>query len=181
MDVNLTNKQIKFCQEYIIELNATQAAIRAGYSKNTARFIACENLTKPNIQQKLAELQKEVAKRNEVTIDIIIAELKELGFSNISDFMHNGKMLPLAEVAKDKLKAVSQVKLTRSVNGNDKREIIEFKLYDKLSALDKLARHLGFYEIDNRQKSEYDLDALTVEEKLTMLKLLKKSRLANGQ
>jgi len=179
--MKLSNKQKKFCQEYIIDLNATQAAIRAGYSKNTARFIACENLTKPNIQQNLAELQANVAKRNDVTIDMIIGELKELGFSNIADFMVNGKMLPLAEVAKNKLKAVSQVKLTRSVNGDDKREIIEFKLYDKLSALDKLARHLGFYEIDNRQKSEYDLDTLTVEEKLTMLKLLKKSRQANGQ
>ena len=174
--MNLTNKQIKFCHEYILDLNATQAAIRAGYSKNTARFIACENLTKPNIQQKLAELQAETAKRNQVTVDMIIEELKELGFSNIADFMHDGKMLPLAEVAKNKLKAVSQVKLTRSVNGNDKREIIEFKLYDKLSALDKLARHCGFYEKDNRKKSEYDLDTLTVEEKLTMLKLLKKSR-----
>ena len=174
--MSLTNKQRKFCQEYIIDLNATQAAIRAGYSKNTARFIACENLTKPNIQQKLAELQAVTAKRNEVTVDMIIEELKELGFSNIADFMHVGKMLPLAEVAKNKLKAVSQVKLTRTTNDDYEREIIDFKFYDKLSALDKLARHLGFYEQDNRQKSEYDLDTLTVEEKLTMLKLLKKSR-----
>jgi len=95
--------------------------------------------------------------------------------------MVDGKMLPLAEVAKNKLKAVSQVKLTRSVNGNDKREIIEFKLYDKLSALDKLARHLGFYEQDNRQKSEYDINTLTVQEKLTLVKLLQKSRQANSQ
>ena len=83
--MSLTNKQIRFCQEYIIDLNATQAAIRAGYSKSTARTIACENLTKPNIQQKLAELQAKVAKRNEVTVDMIINELKELGFSNIAD------------------------------------------------------------------------------------------------
>ena len=112
---------------------------------------------------------------------MIIEELKELGFSNIADFMHVGKMLPLAEVAKNKLKAVSQVKLTRTTNDDYEREIIDFKFYDKLSALDKLARHLGFYEQDNRQKSEYDLSALSVEEKLTMLRLLKKAREGNGQ
>ena len=173
--MSLTNKQLKFCQEYIIDLNATQAAIRAGYSKNTARFIACENLTKPNIQQKLAELQKEVAKRNEVTIDIIIGELKELGFSNISDFMHNGKMLPLAEVAKDRLKAVSQVKLTRTSNNDSERETIEFKFYDKLSALDKLARHLGFYEKDHKQQGVFNFESFSNDELDTMLNLVQRA------
>jgi len=173
--MSLTNKQTKFCREYIIDLNATQAAIRAGYSKNTARFIACENLTKPNIQQKLAELQKEVAKRNEVTIDIIIGELKELGFSNISDFMHNGKMLPLAEVTKDRLKAVSQVKLTRTSNDDSERETIEFKFYDKLSALDKLARHLGFYEKDHQQQGVFNFESFSNDELDTMLNLVQRA------
>ena len=158
--MSLTNKQVRFCEEYVIDLNATQAAIRAGYSKNTARFIGCENLTKPNLQQKLADLQAETAKRNQVTVDMIIAELKELGFSNLSDFMDDGKMLPLAEVAESKLKTISQVKLTRTTNDDYEREIIEFKFYDKLSALDKLARHLGFYGRETQQDNPYILSAL---------------------
>lgn len=52
----LTNKQEVFCQEYLIDLNATQAAIRAGYSIKTAKDIACENLAKPNINERIAEL-----------------------------------------------------------------------------------------------------------------------------
>jgi len=173
--MKLTNKQKKFCQEYIIDLNATQAAIRAGYSKNTARFIACENLTKPNIQQNLAELQAEAAKRNELTVDMIIAELKELGFSNIADFMDKGKMLPLTKVKKDRLKAVSQVKLTRTSNDDSERETIEFKFYDKLSALDKLAKHLGFYEKDNQQQGVFNFESFSNDELDTMLNLVQRA------
>lgn len=51
----LTNKQKRFCEEYLIDLNATQAAIRAGYSKKNANNIASENLAKPNIQEYLKE------------------------------------------------------------------------------------------------------------------------------
>jgi len=173
--MSLTNKQNKFCQEYIIDLNATQAAIRAGYSKNTARIIGSENLTKPDIQQKLAELQAETAKRNEVNVDMIIVELKELGFSNIADFMYDGKMLPLAEVEKDRLKAVSQVKLTRTSNDDSERETIEFKFYDKLSALDKLARHLGFYEKDHQQQGGFNFESFSNDELDTMLNLVQRA------
>lgn len=67
----LTEKQKRFCDEYLIDLNGTQAAIRAGYSEKTARFIATENLTKPNIRKyiddRLAEKEKElIADQDEV-------------------------------------------------------------------------------------------------------------------
>lgn len=58
----LTEKQEMFCREYLINLNATQAAIRAGYSENTARKIGSENLTKLDVQNRIAELK---ANRNE--------------------------------------------------------------------------------------------------------------------
>lgn len=51
MEKKMTAKQQRFCDEYLIDLNATQAAIRAGYSKKTATVIAAENLTKPNIKE----------------------------------------------------------------------------------------------------------------------------------
>ena len=63
----LTDKQSRFCDEYMIDLNATQVAIRAGYSENTAKEIACENLTKPNIQERIHELQKEAQERNKIS------------------------------------------------------------------------------------------------------------------
>ncbi len=52
------------CREYLIDLNATQAAIRAGYSEKTARDIGCENLAKPNIQDRISQLTKERNERN---------------------------------------------------------------------------------------------------------------------
>ena len=72
MDKNkLTNKQKRFCDEYLIDLNATQAAIRAGYSKKCARAIGNENLTKPDIKnyidKRMAEKEKElIADQNEI-------------------------------------------------------------------------------------------------------------------
>ena len=68
----LTAKQEAFCEEYMIDLNATQAAIRAGYSEDTARFIGCENLAKPNIADRLAELKAERSARVLVDADYVI-------------------------------------------------------------------------------------------------------------
>lgn len=71
----LTDKQARFCEEYLIDLNATQAAIRAGYSEKTAREQAAQNLSKLNIQEKIAELKAERSKRTEITQDSVIQEL----------------------------------------------------------------------------------------------------------
>ena len=60
----LTDKQQRFCEEYVIDLNGTQAAIRSGYSSKTARSISNENLTKPDIREYISELQKEIQERN---------------------------------------------------------------------------------------------------------------------
>jgi len=72
----LTDKQKKFCEEYLIDLNATQAAIRAGYSKKTANPIAAQNLAKLSIQQCIAEKQKKLAEKTEITQEYIINNLK---------------------------------------------------------------------------------------------------------
>ena len=66
-----------FCEEYLIDLNATQAAIRAGYSKKTASVTACENLTKPNVQEYLQELQAARSERTEITADYVLNTIKE--------------------------------------------------------------------------------------------------------
>lgn len=75
---SLTAKQQAFCEEYLIDLNATQAAIRAGYSEHTAKDIACENLAKPNIAEKIAELKAERSKRVKIDADYVLTGLKEL-------------------------------------------------------------------------------------------------------
>jgi len=72
----LTHKQELFCKEYLIDLNATQAAIRAGYSKKTARIIAAQNLSKVNISEKIQILMSERSKRVEIDSDWVLKQLK---------------------------------------------------------------------------------------------------------
>ena len=73
----MTPKQEKFVHEYLVDLNATQASIRAGYSEKTAYSIGCENLIKPEIQQAIQEEQKTSAERNKITIDEITTMHRE--------------------------------------------------------------------------------------------------------
>ena len=75
--VVLKDKQARFVEEYLIDSNATQAAIRAGYSEKSAYSIAGENMKKPEIVDAISKGRAEIAKRNELTIDDIIKELEE--------------------------------------------------------------------------------------------------------
>lgn len=100
MSVNLTEKQKKFCDEYLFDFNATQAAIRAGYSEKTANRIGSENLSKPDIQKYISDRQKEAQERSDITRDGILEELKKIGFAEI-----NMKSLK----AKDKIKALGLI------------------------------------------------------------------------
>lgn len=74
----LTDKQKRFCEEYLIDLNATQAAIRAGYKPKNARSSASENLTKPDIQQYLQQLMQQRSQRTGITADDVIGELAKI-------------------------------------------------------------------------------------------------------
>ncbi len=74
----LTDKQNVFIQEYLLDLNATQAAIRAGYSVKAASEIGYENLRKPQIQNKLEDLINERANRLEIDSDWVVKELRGL-------------------------------------------------------------------------------------------------------
>jgi len=77
-DVKLEPKQESFCAEYMIDLNATQAAIRAGYSKNSARQIGSENLSKPAIADRIAELQAERGAKTELDAEWVLKRLKRI-------------------------------------------------------------------------------------------------------
>jgi len=94
----LTDKQDMFCREYLIDLNATQAAIRAGYSENTARKIGSENLTKPDVQNRIAELK---ANRNEqLNIDAayVLRRLVEIDQMDVLDIVKDDLSLkPVSE------------------------------------------------------------------------------------
>lgn len=74
----LTAKQQRFCEEYLIDFNATQAAIRSGYSEKTAHAIGQENLRKPIIQLYLEEKKKEASDRCAITVDFVLNGIKDI-------------------------------------------------------------------------------------------------------
>ena len=99
---NLTPKQQRFVEEYLIDLNATQAAIRAGYSEKTAKEIGSENLTKPNIAKAIAEAQEKLSNKAQVTVEMVVQglldEAKDLSegstqSARVSAWAHLGKHL----------------------------------------------------------------------------------------
>lgn len=157
MKKKLTPKQERFCQEYIIDLNGTQAAIRAGYSKKTAYSISEENLRKPEIKTRIEELQAELRERNKLKADDVIQELRALAFWNIKDFITtNNQVNDLSTMEREALKPVAGIKVKKEIRTIGEMELTEIttelKLTDKRAALVDLGRHLGIFKEDNEQK-----------------------------
>ena len=152
--MKLTPKQIRFVDEYMVDFNATQAAIRAGYKAKTAHVIGAENLRKPKIAEEIARRQKDLQKRTEVSQDRVVKELARIAFANIADYLHvetqtrtkdDGTEVTYQtvmfnetqELSADQRAALAVVK--QSVNG------FELKLHDKIKALELLGRHIGMF------------------------------------
>ena len=156
----LTDKQEAFCRQYIIDLNASKAAVRAGYSERTAGAIGSENLTKPEIQARITELREEAMKRAELTADMIIEELRSLGFWNIQDFLNqDNSITDLVDLPRDTTRPIVGIKVKQSFIPQEDSEPIrevttELKLVDKRGALVDLGKHLGIFKADNEQKGE---------------------------
>lgn len=138
----LTEKQQRFVDEYLIDLNATQAAIRAGYSVKTADAIGCENLTKPNIQQAIAEHMAERSRRTGVNQDRVVLELAKIAFVRMTDVVDsNGRIKQ--DASADDLSCIESIKYKESDNefgGSVEREV---KIASKMKALELLGKHLG--------------------------------------
>ena len=152
--MKLTPKQIRFVDEYLVDFNATQAAIRAGYKAKTAHVMGAENLRKPKIAEEIARRQKDLQRRTEVTQDRVVKELARIAFANIADYVHvetqtrtkddgtetTYQIVMLSEtedLSADQRAALAAVK--QSVNG------VEIKLHDKIKALELLGRHIGMF------------------------------------
>nr|DAL83133.1 MAG TPA: Terminase small subunit [Caudoviricetes sp.] len=140
--VRMTDKQARFCEEYMIDLNATQAAIRAGYSPKTANEQAARLLANVSIQNRIAQLQAEQSRRTGVSADRVLRELAKVAFVNAGDLIDARTASLKSDAAPDDLAAVQSVKV--KTFGEDGLEQ-EVKLADKLKALDLLGRHLGMF------------------------------------
>ena len=152
----LNAKQKRFCQEYVIDLNATQAAIRAKYSKKTAGQIGEQLLKKLEIQKFINKLKKEREERTEITGDMVVKELAKIGFANIQDFIGDGNSInDISGIDKHKAAAIGSIETTTTIRGRDDDKYTEtttkIKIWDKTKALEQLGRHTGIFEADNDQ------------------------------
>jgi phage terminase small subunit len=165
----LSAKQQLFILEFLVDKNATQAAIRAGYSVRTARKIATENLSKPVIKAAIdTEIEKQKA-RITFTADQVLEELARVGFADMKDFVEIDeggaiRAFPLETLAEGKSRIIKKVKekrVIRSTKGTESNPdgdqildaTFEFELCDKVKSLELLARHLGLLH----DKTEVDL------------------------
>jgi phage terminase small subunit len=142
----LTPKQQRFVDEYLVDLNATQAAIRAGYSAKTANRIATENLSKLDIQAAIAERQKALQAKVEITQEMVIRELAKIAFGDQRRVMAWGpdgvKLRPSSDLTPDEAAVVSEVSETVTAAGGS----LKVKTHDKVGALKLLGEMMGFFK-----------------------------------
>jgi hypothetical protein len=155
LGVLLTPKQQAFCDEYLVDRNATAAALRAGY----ARSIALNGylMTIPKIKQYLKNHSEAAAEKAQVSHDMILRELCKIAFGNMRDyFLPEGGLKPAHELTDDQAAALWSTSITDSGSGGGTQTITKIRMYNKLTALDKIAKHLNFYQPgEQRPEKEY--------------------------
>lgn len=150
----LTEKQKRFIEEYLIDLNATQAAIRAGYSPATAKEVGCQNLTKLNIRTCIDKAIAERSKRTGVNADRIIEELAKIAFLNPTDLIDVNNAALKANVVPEDTAAIQSVKVKTIPTRNGEGVEREIKVADKIKALELLGKHVGMF----RDKVDVTID-----------------------
>src|SRR5690606_21301345 len=152
--MGLTDKQQRFVEEYMVDLNATQAAIRAGYSQNAAHSIGAENLIKPEIQEAIQKRKQELSDSTGITAERVLSEYAKIAFSDARElFTPDNDLFDIRQLDDSTAAAVQYVQVdVMSVQGVPMGQSKKVKLYDKLRALEALGRHIGLFEKDNKQK-----------------------------
>ncbi len=148
-------KHAAFAREFIVDLNKTQAAIRAGYSKKTAETQACRLFRNAKVRAEIDRLLSKRAAKVEVTADDVFRELKRIAFADPSGVLgENGYLLTLNEMPEDVRRTISSVDM--SGDGGTK-----IKFWDKTKGLELLGKHLKLFT-DKTELTGKDGEALTI-------------------
>jgi phage terminase small subunit len=178
----LNDKQKVFCLKYIKELNGTKAAIEAGYSQKTARKIASENLTKPDIVAEIQRLNKKRFEKLEGEGQKVITELAKIGFSDIRNYLavDDGGTVTMKNLQKmhntGAISSIKEKRVIREAKGDSEDivldDTLEVKLWDKNKALENLAKHYNLFkdqgDVNININNEQDLTKLTDKELLAL-------------
>lgn len=160
--MKLSAKQERFVEEYLVDLNATQAAIRAGYSQRTANEQGARLLANVSIAAAIAEAKQARSERTQVTADRVLLELARIGFSDVMQHYEvdeGGRLVLTADAPDGASAAVASIKRkTRTFTKDDETEVtheIEYKVWDKNTALANIGKHLGMFI---EQSRNYDFN-----------------------
>ena len=141
----MTKKQKRFVEEYLIDLNATKAAIRAGYSPKTANEQGAQNLAKLSIRDAIEKAEAERSRRTGINQDRVIREIAKLAFLNPVDVIDMDGATIRGEANRDDTACIASVKVKNIPTDDGAITEREVKTYDKLKALELLGRHLGMF------------------------------------
>ncbi|WP_295655623.1 terminase small subunit [uncultured Mucilaginibacter sp.] len=142
----LTPKQQRFCDEYLIDMNATRAALRAGYTQATA--MNGQLMEMPKIQAYLKERTAEAAQKLQVSHETLLGELMKVAFANMGDYFgDDGRVKAMQDIVDDKKSAIWSLKVSEGKYGTT----VQLRLHNKLAALEKIAKHIKFYEVEQKK------------------------------
>lgn len=141
----MTEKQKRFVEEYLIDLNGTQAAIRAGFSPKTAAEQACRMLKSGQVKDAIDKAMAERSKRTGITQDRVLREIARIAFVNPADVVNLDEATVIDEASLDDLAAIASVRVKTIPTEDGDIVEREIKFYDKTKSLDMLNRHLGMY------------------------------------
>ncbi|MGI6078461.1 MAG: terminase small subunit [Fastidiosipilaceae bacterium] len=185
---NLTNKQRLFVAEYLVDLNATQAAIRAGYSIKNADKIGPENLRKPKIQKAIQEQMNARESRTLITADKVLEELAKIGFANLADYIQvqqdGTAYVDISGMTREQAAAVQEITVDEYTEGGgeDARQVkkVKLKLIDKIKALELIGKHLAMWverqEITGKDGGPIEVAERSQEERQARIAELLKKR-----
>jgi phage terminase small subunit len=175
----LTDRQARFVQEYLIDLNATQAAIRAGFAAGSANRRAYKLLQDPRVQALVQVGRDKAAKRAEITLDQVVAEAAKIGFANMQDYLSVGNdgqpSLDWSKLSREQAAALGEVTVDTFTQGQgeDAKDVrrVKFKLADKLQALIALGKHLGGFgskiEVTGAGGAPFEMRAILTDAELS--------------
>lgn len=146
MSAKLTEKQKRFVDEYLIDLNATQAAIRAGYSEKTANEIGAENLGKPSIREAVDAALQVRAKKTQIDAEWVLRRLAEEAEADVADlYTESGSLKPVHEwpkIWRQGLVAGIEIEQVKGPDGSVAGEVAKVKLSDRVKRLEMIGKHV---------------------------------------
>ena len=178
----LTAQQKRFCDEYLVDYNGTQAAIRAGYAKNSAKVQASKLLTNPNVSSYLGSKHKKISDKLEISAERTLLEIARIAYTPSTAFYDkDGRLLPMHELGPDAAACLAGFEVEElwgfdgSLDGKTQLgEVKKYKRFDKNRSLEMLAKHFKLYVDTPPPAININLNSLSPDELKALLAIKKK-------